>query len=180
MVVQRIIGFVAFFTLILIAMGEPIAFLDAPSLLIALGCPLGMLLLGGSNLPVMIKSVLSSNASPEELRAGISGWQQARVYYLAAGIACVLAGVVIVLKNIDNPAAIGPGLAVALLGTLYALILGFGIALPLQAQLEDRAGAPAESGLTSHAALAWVFTVFVVIGTFSILLLPFIGKGSQG
>ena len=103
-------GFVAFFTLILIAMGEPIAFLDVPSLLIASGCPLGMLLLGGSNLPVMIKSVLSSNASPEELRAGISGWQRARVYYLAAGIACVLAGVVIVLKNIDNPAAIGPSL----------------------------------------------------------------------
>ena len=101
------------------------------------------------------------------------------MYSLAAGIAWVLAGVVIVLKN-DNPAAIGLGLAMALLGTLYALILGFGIALPLQAQLEDRAGAPAESGLTSHAALAWVFTVFVVIGTFSILLLPFIGKGSQG
>ena len=79
MAVQRIIGFVAFFTLILIAMGEPIAFLDAPSLLIALGCPLGMLLLGGSNLPVMIKSVLSSTASPEALRAGISGWQRARV-----------------------------------------------------------------------------------------------------
>ncbi len=48
MVVQRIIGFVVFFTLILIAMGEPIAFLDVPSLLIALGCPLGMLLLGAA------------------------------------------------------------------------------------------------------------------------------------
>ena len=48
MVVQRIIGFVAFFTLILIAMGEPIAFLDVPSLLIAFGCPLGMLFVGGA------------------------------------------------------------------------------------------------------------------------------------
>ena len=48
MVVQRIIAFVAFFTLILIAMGKPIALLDVPSLLIAFGCPLGMLLLGAA------------------------------------------------------------------------------------------------------------------------------------
>ena len=61
MVVQRIIGFVAFFTLILIAMGEPIAFLDVPSLLIALGSPLGMLLLGGSK-PGCIISRLGSPA----------------------------------------------------------------------------------------------------------------------
>lgn len=61
MVVQRIIGFVAFFTLILIAMGEPIAFLDVPSLLIASGCPLGMLLLGVSK-PGCILSRLESSA----------------------------------------------------------------------------------------------------------------------
>ena len=46
--VQRIIGFVAFFTLILIAIGKPIAFLDVPSLLIAFGYPLGMLFVGGA------------------------------------------------------------------------------------------------------------------------------------
>ena len=71
-------------------------------------------------------------------------------------------------------------MAVALLGTLYALLLGFGIALPLQARLEDRAGAPAEGGLTSHAALASVFTFFLVIGMLSILFLSLNGGGSQG
>ena len=125
MVVQRIIGFVAFFTLILIATGKPIAF----------GCPLGMLLLGGSNLPVMTQSVLSSDASPEELRAGISGWQRARVYSLAAGIACVLAGVVIVLKNMDDPAAIGPGMALSMLTSFYGFVLAFLISMALRKKL---------------------------------------------
>ena len=116
-------------------MGKPIAFLDVPSLLIAFGCPLGMLLLGGSNLPVMIQSVLSSDASPEELRAGISGWQRARVYSLAAGIACVLAGVVIVLKNMDDPAAIGPGMALSMLTSFYGFVLAFLISMPLRKKL---------------------------------------------
>ena len=47
MVVQRIIGFVAFITLILVAMGDPVTFIDVPSLIIALLVALGMLLLGG-------------------------------------------------------------------------------------------------------------------------------------
>ena len=66
MVVQRIIGFVAFITLILVAMGDPVTFIDVPSLIIALLVALGMLLLEGSNIPVMIKSVFSGDASPEE------------------------------------------------------------------------------------------------------------------
>ena len=66
MVAQRIIGFVAFISLILVAMGDPVAFIDVPSLIIALLVALGMLLLGGSNIPVIIKSVFSGDASPEE------------------------------------------------------------------------------------------------------------------
>ena len=179
MAVPRIIGFVFFITLILLAMGDPIIFLDISSLSIALLGALGMLLLGGSNIPVMFKAVFSGDATPEELRAGISGWQRARACLLAAGVTCVLIGLIIILKNIGDPALIGPGMALALLGSFYALVLGFGICLPLQARLEDRAGASAEGGLTLHAALVSVFTFFLAIGLLAILIASFSG-GSQG
>ena len=50
-------------------------------------------------------------------------------------------GLVIMLKNMDDPAAIGPGMAIAILTILYGFILAFAIALPVRSRLEDRAAA---------------------------------------
>lgn len=174
MVAQRISGFVLFIFFILHGIELNLLILcDFRSIIIVTLGTLGMLLLGGSNIPNMIKTAFSGDATDEELREGISDWRQARAYSLVAGIACVMVGIIICVANLDDPARIGPGMAIALLGTLYALLLGFGFALPIQARLEDLADVKTENGMTSHAAMAFVFTIFLAFGFLWILLLSF-------
>jgi chemotaxis protein MotA len=47
-------------------------------------------------------------------------------------------GLVIMLSNMDDPAAIGPGMAVALLTTLYGAVIANALALPLADRLARR------------------------------------------
>ena len=57
-------------------------------------------------------------------------------YAPAFGMIGTLVGLVIMLGNMDDPAAIGPGMAVALLTTLYGAILANAIFLPLADKLQ--------------------------------------------
>ena len=61
-----------------------------------------------------------------------------RWYLVAAGFMGTLVGGVILLANLDDPAAIGPGAALSILTLFYAVFLAFFIALPLQSRLEER------------------------------------------
>ncbi|MED5414633.1 MAG: MotA/TolQ/ExbB proton channel family protein, partial [Candidatus Latescibacterota bacterium] len=54
------------------------------------------------------------------------------------GIGTII-GLVIILKNMDDPAALGPGMAVALLTVFYGLFVAYAVALPLQTRLRSRA-----------------------------------------
>ena len=136
---MRIIGLIAIFTLILLAMGDVTIFIDIPCVLIVLGGTIAMLLWAGASIRFMFKAVFSRNATLEELQAAIKGWRLARVFTIAAGIMGTLIGYVLMLKNMDDPAAIGPGMALALLTTFYGIVLSFAICLPLQARLQERA-----------------------------------------
>ena len=40
------------------------------------------------------------------------------------------------LTNIDDPAAIGPGAAIAILTAFYGVVIGYLICLPVQTKLE--------------------------------------------
>ena len=59
-------------------------------------------------------------------------------YAPAFGMVGTLVGLVIMLKNMDDPAAIGPGMAVALLTTMYGAIIANAIALPMADRLGRR------------------------------------------
>lgn len=56
-------------------------------------------------------------------------------YGPAYGMVATLIGLVLMLGNLDDPDAIGPGMAVALLGTMYGCILSSCIFLPLADKL---------------------------------------------
>ncbi|MBE0365424.1 chemotaxis protein MotA [Pseudoalteromonas ulvae UL12] len=56
----------------------------------------------------------------------------------AMGMIGTLIGLVAMLSNMDDPKAIGPAMAVALLTTLYGAFLANVIAIPIQAKLEKR------------------------------------------
>lgn len=57
----------------------------------------------------------------------------------AMGMIGTLVGLVQMLANMDDPKAIGPAMAVALLTTLYGAVLANMVALPIQAKLMNRA-----------------------------------------
>ncbi len=90
-----------------------------------------------------------------------------RAYQLAwaAGLSGFLLGLVIMLKNMDDPVAIGPGMAVSLLTTIYGLILAEFIFSPLQqVQLSHSNNqAPAESSHTTSQRSMMPLGITVVI-----------------
>jgi len=136
---MRIIGLIAILTVIPLAMGDVTIFFDLPCVLIVLGGTIGMLLWAGASIGSMFKAVFSGNATLEELQTGVQGWRLARVFTIAAGVMGTLIGYTLMLKEMDDPAAIGPGMAMALLTTFYGIVLSFAICLPLQARLQERA-----------------------------------------
>ncbi len=71
----------------------------------------------------------------------------ARGYQLtwAAGLSGTLLGLVTMLSNMDDPAAIGPGMAVSLLAPIYSLILAEFFFSPLQQVMISRANVPMEA-----------------------------------
>jgi chemotaxis protein MotA len=63
------------------------------------------------------------------------------------GMIGTLIGLVQMLKTLDDPAAIGPSMAVALLTTLYGAILAFLIFNPIADKLENRSWEETSRGL---------------------------------
>jgi chemotaxis protein MotA len=57
----------------------------------------------------------------------------------AMGLIATLVGLVQMLGSLNNPAAIGPGMAVALIATFYGAVLGNMILTPLAGKLETNA-----------------------------------------
>ena len=57
---------------------------------------------------------------------------------MAAGWVGVLIGLVLMLANLEDPAAIGPAMAICLLTALYGTILKYFVFNPLSDQLTDK------------------------------------------
>ena len=172
MLIKRIWGGVLYlFTLVICMDGMESAFVDVKALIIANLIPLGMMLLGGCNIPLMIKSQFSNNITSEELSKAITDWGHARRYFLIGGTACALIGIAMIISS--DPAKIGPGMATVLLGVLYAIIYSYGFALPCQVYLKDRAKLPLDYNETSEVVIVSTFTLSLILGMLSVLLLGF-------
>ena len=135
----RVIGLIAALTALMVGIGANLPlFLDPPSVLIVIGGAISMLLIGGHSIPTMFRAVFSGEATIAELRTAARAWRMVRWYLVAAGFTGSLIGLVILIANLDDPAAIGPGTALSMLTVFYAVFLAFFIALPLQSRLEER------------------------------------------
>ena len=71
-----------------------------------------------------------------ELEKGILMYKRMKSYAQATGWVGVLIGAVIMLKNIDDPAAIGPAAALMLLTALYGTIIAYFVCLPISSKLQ--------------------------------------------
>ena len=133
---MRLIGFILL--LVIFVVGSGGYMIDPPSLIIVVAGMIAGLLFAGASIPSMLKVFFSSDADAEQLKEGIRGWKLAAAFAMAMGAAGTLIGLVIMLKNMDDPAAIGPGFAIANLTTIYALIMAFAVCLPVYRSLERR------------------------------------------
>lgn len=87
--------------------------------------------------PEVVKNLLSKeiNMSIERHTIGADMFKAMAVYAPAMGMIGTLIGLVQMLSNMSDPAAIGPAMAVALLTTLYGAVIANAFASPLAEKL---------------------------------------------
>lgn len=83
--------------------------------------------------PAVMEQILNSEieAASERHEMNKSVYDAMGKYAPAMGMIGTLVGLVVMLKNMADPSAIGPGMAVALLTTLYGALIANGITSPL-------------------------------------------------
>ena len=138
---MRIVGVLIVVFGLMVGIGSNLSsFLDPPSLIIVVTFVLGVLFMSGTRIGSMVALVFTSSGAPEELDSAARGWALARHASVAGGVIGTLLGAVIMLKYINDMAAIGPGAAIGMLTMIYGLVFGYGFCLPCQKHLEARAG----------------------------------------
>ena len=174
--VPRIVGLLGVITTLMIGIGSNLSsMIDPGSLILVVGGIVGMLLLGGHNVGGMITAVFSSTADETVVRQAIEGYRMGRYYSMAAAAVALGIGSIIVLKELSDPGSIGPGLAIAILSTLYALLLGFVLFPGLQSGLENRLpeSVPADDRFVPAALLTLVFCSVMTVAVFAVLTASF-------
>ncbi|MEK6797727.1 MAG: MotA/TolQ/ExbB proton channel family protein [Planctomycetota bacterium] len=90
--------------------------------------------------PEMIETVMMSDVEALEARHadGKALFDNVGRFAPSFGLIGTLVGLVVMLKNLQDPASIGPAMAVALLTTLYGALIANVIALPIAEKLGRR------------------------------------------
>ena len=138
--VVRIIGFLGILLVYGAGLGSNLHVLVDPNVLaLVFGMSVGAFLIaGGSSTATCVRTLFSRSADEAELRAGVHALEHSRWGALAGGFLAATAGIVIALANMDNPAALGPGIAMVLHGLLFAITIAQVLLLPQQARLQEK------------------------------------------
>jgi len=178
---MRIIGYVAALVMLGMAMQNPVIFMSAPASLLVGGLMIwGFLAAAGPGTGRALK-VAFSRGEEKDLQMSIRALRTGRFGALTGGFFAAGGGLIGMLANMDDPSAVGPSMAFALLGLINAVIWAYFILLPLQAGVERRlaasGGTAASETPLDLMVLAGVF-LFTFI-TFSVLLALF-AAGAKG
>jgi len=109
------------------SMGAEVSmYMNLPSAVIVLAVGFGTLVFahGGESVALLFRA-LFSDVAPEEAGPAAEIAQSASTSFLQSGALGFIIGVVAMLANLDDPRAIGPAVAVALLTLLYGV--GFSV-----------------------------------------------------
>ena len=140
MCIKRAVGFVSILVAIMVGIGSNIGtMIDIPSIIIVLGCTISALLFSGRSIIDAFDPLFSGkslrNGDGEALWRAAETWHEAESYFIGSGFVGLLIGCVIMLANIDDPAAIGPGMAIGILTVLYATFFKYLICKPIAVYL---------------------------------------------
>ena len=137
--IKTLIGFAGMIGMMLWAMEFNVGnFVNVPSILIVWGLTFFGLLASGRKIIAALSAVADKHADEEQLYDASDTFIQAGSFSMAAGWVGVLIGLVLMLANMDDPAAIGPAMAICLLTALYGTILKYFIFNPLSDQLTEK------------------------------------------
>ncbi len=147
-VASRTLGMAAFVALILWTItGETDlgTFLDSQGLAIAFLGPVALLIacFGLRGAKTAVVTLFGGSRSPRDTVDAVSFFRLGAAFSLACGFMGTLIGVVIMLKNMDDPSMIGPALAMALLTQLYGVL--FAVLSMVCAAVVSRRQATAQS-----------------------------------
>ncbi|MEC7241398.1 MAG: MotA/TolQ/ExbB proton channel family protein [Myxococcota bacterium] len=176
----RFIGFAVMFGMIVagILSGAALqSFVDPPSVFIVVGVIVGGALASFS--PSQISTAFEdgfSGGTVESERAHESSSVFFRLSELsvAAGIVGTLLGLVMMLQQMDDPTAIGPAMAVALLTLLYGIMLSELVFRSFAASILERSGFSAQSESSpfrKNRTGMMIFPLFIVLSAFFTMLL---------
>ena len=114
-------------------------FVEAGILLASVTGPLALLMLafGWGTVRTACLALVRTNVPPVQLRRAVAVWRLAAVLALAWGVVVMLVGLMIMLRNMDDPHALGPALAMCMLSVLYGVVLAI-LALAAAVALAQR------------------------------------------
>ena len=137
--IKTLIGFVGMIGMMLWAMEFNVAtFMNVPSILIVWGLTFFGLLVSGRNIIAAGSALFDKHADEEQLYEASDTFMYAGRLSMASGWGGVLIGLVLMLAHLDDPAAIGPAMAICLLTALYGTILKYFYFNLLSDQLTDK------------------------------------------
>ena len=158
MSIQRPLAGGALITMLLAAMlmGGPLAvFVDLASVLITvLGGAATWWMLAGHRMGAMLAALRRPGASVAELDLALVTARQSRRAAWMGGAIGTGIGLIQIAHGLNDPAALGPAMAVCLLTLLYSLLLDTFVSSPLIATVAARRVMASEQGVSSTASSA--------------------------
>ena len=136
--IKRLSGFLGIFIVMALAMETPLVFVNIPSLIIVLGLTFFALVASGNKIGLVLSLLTRKDVLPNELHDASYTVFMAGRYSMSAGAVGVFIGLVLMLTNMDDPAALGPSMAICLLTALYGTILKYFIYAPILHRIEAR------------------------------------------
>lgn len=156
--------------------GRLLVFINVPSLILVLGVTLGVTVWSCSMQDVFLAlraALFAEHLGETDAARGQAVFNRAADGAVAAGMLGTLIGLVQMLQKLDDPTAIGPAMAVALLTLLYGVLLG---ELCLRSMAADLAGRSQTMTLRrdrrgSLSIYAIMMSLMVLLSAFFLMLL---------
>ena len=128
---------IVFVLITMLLSGTPMVFVNAPSVMIVVGCSIALQVAthGNKNFAIFKFSV-PDNLSDEERSSRSAEIKDFRTFLVVTGWIGLIIGFVLMGANLRDLNALGPGLAVALLTVFYCYFLSYFVYYPLQRRLE--------------------------------------------
>ncbi len=148
--IASFVGFLLSHILVLLAMETPNVFINVPSVLIVVGCTIGLMLFSFPlhNVSSLFRYFGYAFIPPKpgadnskiigELEIAIVMFTKMKSYAQATGWVGFLIGLILMLGSMTDPAALRPSVAVALFVVLYGTIIAYFYCMPISTKLQCR------------------------------------------